>query len=55
MDSLIEKLLSPAQKVQCVFNDFYLSGGTAIMFRHRHRASIDLDFFQTGNFPSPVF
>ncbi len=34
-----------AKKVQKVFPRFCLGGGTAIMLKHNHRISADLDFF----------
>lgn len=34
-----------ALKVQKDFKDFYLAGGTAIMFKYGHRISEDLFFF----------
>lgn len=40
----MEALLKIARKVQSHFKDFYLAGGTAIMFRYKHRESYDLDF-----------
>ncbi len=39
------KLLTLASHVQPYLRGFYLAGGTAIMFRHKHRVSTDLDFF----------
>lgn len=46
----MERLFELALKVQGVFKDFYLAGGTAIMFKHNHRKSIDLDFFKEKPF-----
>ncbi|NWF52838.1 MAG: nucleotidyl transferase AbiEii/AbiGii toxin family protein [Nitrospirae bacterium] len=46
MDKEMEKLLSLAAEIQKIFKVFYLAGGTAIMFKHNHRESIDLDFFK---------
>jgi len=45
LDKEMERLFELALKVQKIFIDFYLAGGTAIMFKHNHRKSIDLDFF----------
>jgi hypothetical protein len=45
-----DNLLQLAGEVQKQFKNFYLAGGTAIMFRHRHRQSYDLDFFRTKSF-----
>ena len=39
------KLLDLAKKVSAVFPKYYLAGGTAIMLKHQHRQSYDLDFF----------
>jgi Nucleotidyl transferase AbiEii toxin, Type IV TA system len=30
--------------------EFYLAGGTALALRHRHRRSVDFDFFRTASF-----
>jgi hypothetical protein len=46
----MERLFELALKVQKIFIDFYLAGGTAIMFKHNHRKSIDLDFFKEKPF-----
>lgn len=46
----MEKLLELANKIQSTFKDFYLAGGTAIMFKYGHRESIDLDFFKEKTF-----
>ncbi len=41
-----QKLLQLAQRFYEILPSyFYLVGGTAIMFKHRHRLSTDLDFF----------
>lgn len=50
MDKKVEKLFKLALKVQGIYKDFYLAGGTAIMFKHNHRQSIDLDFFKDKPF-----
>lgn len=42
----MEKICKLAVSLQKVFKDFYLAGGTAIMFKHSHRQSVDLDFFK---------
>lgn len=46
----MEKLLELAFNLQNIFKDFYLAGGTAIMFKFNHRKSIDLDFFKEKAF-----
>jgi hypothetical protein len=46
----MEKLFKLALKIQGIYKDFYLAGGTAIMFKHNHRESIDLDFFKDRPF-----
>ncbi|MDF2954154.1 MAG: hypothetical protein OD816_001399 [Thermodesulfobacterium sp.] len=46
----MEKLLKLAQEVQKNFKNFYLAGGTAIMFKFNHRLSVDLDFFSFKSF-----
>jgi len=38
------RLLQLALSVQQLFDDIYLGGGTAIMFKHHHRISDDIDF-----------
>lgn len=38
-------MLALAQKIQSRFPRFYLAGETALMLRHQHRISTDLDFF----------
>jgi len=43
----IEGLKPLARKIQKDFKGFYLTGGPALMFRHNHRVSVDLDFFGT--------
>ena len=40
-----DKLLKIAKQVSPLLSKFYLAGGTAIMFKHNHRLSTDLDFF----------
>lgn len=45
MKEKIDTLLKLAKKIQKSFPQFYLSGGTAIMFKYNHRISYDLDFF----------
>jgi len=42
----MEKLFNLPLKIQKIFKDFYLAGGTAIMFKNNHRKSIALDFFK---------
>jgi len=46
----MEKILNLAIKIQKEFSQFYLAGGTAIMLKHNHRESIDLDFFRYTHF-----
>jgi len=46
----MEKMLNLAQRVQKHFRRFYLAGGTAIMFKYKHRKSIDLDFLSPTAF-----
>lgn len=46
----LDRLLRLAASVQAAVPRFYLSGGTAVMFRHRHRRSDDLDFFSETEF-----
>lgn len=45
-----QKLLDLAKKVSAGFPKYYLAGGTAIMFKHQHRKSYDLDFFNKQRF-----
>jgi hypothetical protein len=40
-----ERLLSLAREIQAVVPGLYLAGGTAIMIKHEHRISTDLDLF----------
>lgn len=46
----VTKLARLGARIQRAFPRFYLAGGTAIMLRHRHRASFDLDFFSRRSF-----
>ncbi|MBN4065892.1 nucleotidyl transferase AbiEii/AbiGii toxin family protein [Candidatus Amoebophilus asiaticus] len=39
------QLFNLALAVQQSFDDIYLGGGTAIMLKHHHRLSVDIDFF----------
>ncbi|MFA5382819.1 MAG: nucleotidyl transferase AbiEii/AbiGii toxin family protein [Candidatus Micrarchaeia archaeon] len=40
------KLFKLAEEVSKILpNQFYLAGGTSIMFKYNHRKSVDLDFF----------
>ena len=41
----MNRIIELANEVQSKFKGFYLAGGTAIMFKYRHRISNDLDFF----------
>ena len=45
-----DRLLKLAQEIQPHFRQFYLAGGTAIMFRYNHRTSEDLDFLSERTF-----
>ncbi len=40
-----EKMKRLAKEIQKNFKNFYLAGGTAVMLRHKHRISEDMDFF----------
>ncbi len=40
----LRKMIELARKIQQVFPEFYLAGGTAIALKYRHRESDDLDF-----------
>ena len=46
----VDSLIDLGQRVQSRFPKFYLAGGTALMIRHRHRTSVDLDFFSEREF-----
>lgn len=46
----MEKLIELAREIQSFFKNFYLAGGTAIMFKYAHRESVDLDFFSEKAF-----
>ncbi len=46
------KLIQLASKLNALFPSFYLAGGTAIMFKHKHRTSVNLDFFSEKTFSS---
>jgi hypothetical protein len=46
----IEKMKLLAIEIQKHFKNFYLSGGTALMIKHKHRISEDLDFFSKKEF-----
>lgn len=46
MEAMIERALEVQQKI----TGFTLAGGTSIMFKYQHRASIDLDFFKEKSF-----
>lgn len=43
-DEYICKMLSLAKRLQVYLKNFYLTGGTALMFRYNHRISTYLDF-----------
>ncbi|MCM8811419.1 MAG: nucleotidyl transferase AbiEii/AbiGii toxin family protein [Candidatus Omnitrophica bacterium] len=45
-----EKLKKLALDIQKNFKDFYLGGGTALMFKYNHRISEDLDFMKEKEF-----
>jgi hypothetical protein len=46
----IEKMKLLAIEIQKHFKNFYLSGETALMIKHKHRISEDLDFFSKKEF-----
>lgn len=46
----MERLYNLALAIQKSFRNFYLAGGTALMFKFNHRVSIDLDFFSESPF-----
>jgi hypothetical protein len=46
----MQKMFNLALKVQGNLKNFYLAGGTTIMFRYKHRISNDLDFFSDKPF-----
>lgn len=50
MNKEYNSLLKLAKEVQKQFTHFYLAGGTALMLKHKHRVSIDLDFFNQKSF-----
>ena len=45
-DEFLQRMLDLAREVSRHLRGFYLAGGTALMLRHRHRMSTDLDFFR---------
>jgi predicted nucleotidyltransferase component of viral defense system len=50
MNTEYKPLFKLAKEINKLFPSFYLAGGTALMFRHRHRISVDLDFFSEKPF-----
>lgn len=46
----IERMKKLAREIQKHFKNFYLTGGTVLMFKHNHRESEDLDFFSQKEF-----
>lgn len=50
MEKEYKSLLNLATEVQRHFTTFYLAGGTALMLKHKHRISVDLDFFNQKSF-----
>ncbi len=50
-----ETLLKIARQISPLLPKFYLAGGTAIMFKHKHRISTDLDFFSYKWFSSKYY
>jgi predicted nucleotidyltransferase component of viral defense system len=50
MEKEYKLLLSLAKKISNSFPAFYLAGGTALMLKHKHRVSVDLDFFNQKSF-----
>jgi len=55
MKNKSENLLKLAQEIQPHFPSYYLADRTAIMLRHHHRVSVDLDFFFLSFFFFPAF
>ncbi len=45
-----ERMKKLAKEIQKHFKNFYLTGGTALMFKYNHRKSEDLDFFSQKEF-----
>ncbi len=45
-----ERMKKLAKEIQKHFKNFYLTGGTALMFKHNHREREDLDFFSQKEF-----
>ncbi|NPA42514.1 MAG: hypothetical protein GXO27_00585 [Chlorobi bacterium] len=50
-----DDLLKLAESIHPRLKKFYLAGGTAIMFKHNHRESVDLDFFSEKHFSSHYY
>lgn len=50
MNKEYKSLFKLAKEINKLFPSFYLAGGTALMFRHKHRISVDLDFFSQKPF-----
>ncbi|MGB9677692.1 MAG: nucleotidyl transferase AbiEii/AbiGii toxin family protein [Candidatus Ratteibacteria bacterium] len=46
----IERMKELARNIQRYFKNFYLTGGTALMFKYNYRISEDLDFFSQKDF-----
>ncbi|HOK57312.1 MAG TPA: nucleotidyl transferase AbiEii/AbiGii toxin family protein [bacterium] len=46
----IEKMKKLAVEIQKIFKNFYLAGGTVLMFKYNHRISEDLDFLSEKEF-----
>jgi hypothetical protein len=49
-ENLFNRMKTLAREVGESFGQFYLAGGTAIMFKYRHRLSTDLTFFKYREF-----
>jgi hypothetical protein len=50
MEKEYNSLLKLVLEVQKHFTNFYLAGGTGLMLKHKHRISVDLDFFSQKPF-----
>jgi len=49
-EEIYKKNLALAKEISKNFPDFYLAGGTALMLKHKHRVSEDLDFLKEKSF-----
>ncbi len=50
-EEVYKKNLTLAGKISKNFSDFYLAGGTALMLKHKHIISEELDFLKKKSFP----